>query len=84
MIGVSMVLPYQHSEETSSWNEVAVRANEIIPACVSRPGDRRKGGTNKAGQHKGILIEMFVYQPHLHFLIELNNPLISNGRAPVV
>lgn len=73
MVGVTMVNPYAHAEETSSWNEIAVSAQKIVTDCVSRPRDRR-GGANKAGGHNGILIEMFLYQAQLHFLLDLNVP----------
>lgn len=73
MVGVTMVSPYGHAEETSSWNEIAVSAHKIVTDCVARPVNRR-GGANKAGSHNGILIEMFLYQAQLHFLLDLNTP----------
>ena len=83
MVGVTMVLPYAHAEETSSWNELAVKGYNIIRDCVSRPGNQRSGGTSKAGQHEGILVEIFVYQPHLHFLLDLNGSPISRVQGYV-
>ncbi len=74
MIGVSMANSLANGNEWSSWSDITRAAYDIITDCVSRHRLARRGGMDRVGQSRQIVVEIFLYQHHLNFLIGNNDP----------
>lgn len=76
MIGVALANSgIRAVADSSSWNRVAQAAHRAIISCVQLPPAGAKvGGSELVGARAGIQVDVFRYQPHLPFLVDLNKP----------
>lgn len=73
MIGVTMMPAGLSQMDKSSWPEIYLRASGILSKCVLVPEPARRGGSDLAGQSKQISVQLFMYSPHLAFMVPLND-----------
>lgn len=73
MIGVTMAPAGLAGKDDASWNEIAAKAIGIVSRCLAVSPPARRGGSDTAGVHNLIKVDVFKYLPHVDFMIPLND-----------
>ncbi len=74
MVGVSMAMSIANGDDWSSWSDITRAAYDVITECASRHRLIRRGGMDRVGKANQIIVDIFPYQEHLKFLIDMNDP----------